>query len=314
MLATAETFCTDCHATMKARLVDTKLANAGDFATDHPGLRPTVSTGWRGDKVILARLAGTGVAREDNGLKFPHELHMRADGGVARMAIAADGKALGCASCHKPGADGVSFAAVDMERDCQSCHSLAFERVGGTVRTLRHGDPALVVADLRAWGGSGSPITGMIGGRRMPGFASSAGNYGANYARGVDAPFVKGGACYDCHVIDRTGGLATNGWHIRPAYQPTRYLKNGWFDHKAHATETCVSCHAGAKTSNDATALLLPTIDKSVNGKGCRDCHGGEHSSAKVPGTCALCHSYHSGPDQPWRPGDIRRQTAATSR
>jgi nitrate/TMAO reductase-like tetraheme cytochrome c subunit len=125
---------------------------------------------------------------------------------------------------------------------------------------------------------------------------------------------VNGGACYDCHVIDRTGDAATNGWNIRPVYQPTRYLKNGWFDHKAHATETCVSCHAGATKSNDAQALLLPGLDKSANGQGCRDCHGSEHSKAAVPGTCATCHSYHSGPAQPWRPVAARRAKAGATR
>ncbi|WP_415643673.1 cytochrome c3 family protein [Sphingomonas antarctica] len=314
MAATAQNFCTDCHATMKDRLPDTKLANAGDFATDHPNLRPTVSMGWQGDRVMLARLTDASAKREDNGLKFPHALHMSTTNGVARMAISTDGKALECASCHHKSDDGVSFGKVEMELDCQGCHSLAFERIGGTVRTLRHGDPALVVADLRAWGGSGAPIAGTIAGRRVPGFAGSAGGYGPSYGRGVDAPFVKGGACFDCHVIDRTGSSSTNGWHIRPVFQPSRYLKNGWFDHKAHATETCVTCHAGAKASNDANALLIPALDKGVNGKGCRDCHGGENSHAAVPSTCALCHSYHAGPAQPWRPIAGRRDRPAMRR
>lgn len=315
MPATAQAFCTDCHATMKARLPDTKLADAKDFGTSHPNLRPAVAMGWQGDRVMLARLAGTGVQREDNGLKFPHALHLSAAGGVARMALSMGGKPLACASCHRPTADGVRFEKTEMERDCQGCHSLAFERIGGTVRTLRHGEPALVVADLRAWGGSGAPIVGTIAGRRVPGFAGSAGGYGPNYVRGVDAPFVKGGACYDCHVIDRTGGAATNGWHIRPVFQPTRYLKNGWFDHKAHATDTCETCHAGARKSNDAGLLMLPTLDKSAQGKGCRDCHGGEDSHAEVPSNCAMCHSYHSGQAgvaRPWQPVAKRRDAFGT--
>ncbi len=314
MPATAQAFCTDCHAAMKARLPDTKLANAQDFEASHPNLRPAVAIGWQGDRVMLARLAGGGMQLEDNGLKFPHALHMSANGGVARMAMSAGGKPLGCASCHRPTADGVRFEKIEMERDCQGCHSLAFERIGGTVRTLRHGEPALVVADLRAWGGSGAPIDGKIAGRRVPGFAGSAGAYSPGYARGADAPFVKGGACYDCHVIDRTGGTATNGWHVRPVFQPARYLKNGWFDHQAHATEKCESCHAGARTSNDARLLLLPALDKGAQGKGCRDCHGGEASHAEVPSNCAMCHSYHSGPARPWRPVAARREGVGTRR
>ncbi|HTI31430.1 MAG TPA: cytochrome c3 family protein [Sphingomonas sp.] len=314
MPATAQAFCTDCHATMKERLPDTKLANAKDFGTSHPNLRPVVSTGWQGDRAMLARLAGIGVLREDNGLKFPHALHMSAGGGVARMAISIGGKPLVCASCHKPTADGVRFEKVEMERNCQACHSLAFERIGGTVRTLRHGEPELVVADLRAWGGSGAPIMGTIAGRRVPGFAGSAGGYGPGYGRGVDAPFMKGGACYDCHVIDRTGGAASHGWHVRPVFQQTRYWRKGWFDHKAHDTEKCEDCHATARTSNDARLLMLPALDKGPDGKGCRDCHGGEASHAKVKSSCAMCHSYHTGPVRPWRPVAVRREGVGARR
>jgi hypothetical protein len=155
---------------------------------------------------------------------------------------------------------------------------------------------------------------GTIAGRRVPGFAGSAGGYGPAYGRGVDAPFVKGGACYDCHVIDRTGGTTTNGWHIRPVFQATRYIKGGWFDHKAHATDTCESCHAGARNSDDAHLLMLPTLDKSAQGKGCRDCHGGENSHTDVPSSCAMCHSYHAGPARPWKPVETRRDAVGTRR
>src|SRR3546814_14510999 len=60
-------------------------------------------------------------------------------------------KKLECENCHRPEADGVRIAPVKMERDCAMCHSLAFETVGGVTRTLRHGDPAQVVADLTAY-------------------------------------------------------------------------------------------------------------------------------------------------------------------
>ena len=37
------------------------------------------------------------------------------------------------------------------------CHSLAFDQIGGTIRTLRHGAPAQVIADLRALYRAGGP-------------------------------------------------------------------------------------------------------------------------------------------------------------
>ena len=314
MPATAQAFCTDCHATMKARLTDTKLANAGDFGSDHPQFRPLVMVDWNRQ----SRISLDARPVEDNGLKFPHDVHLSATNGVARMAqtLKADkgyGNALACKDCHRPTADGVRFLPVDMETDCQACHSLAFDKVGGTFRTLRHGDPAQVVADLRAYYRTAGPVRPIaLGGmtRRRPGdyaaaetaqdYVRGAGYYGAG---GVDAPFMKGGACYDCHVIDRTGDARTNGWHIRKVVQPMRYMMKGWFDHKAHATESCASCHnaAGSRSAGD---LLLPAIGAlgDKGGKTCRSCHGGEASASKVPSSCALCHSYHMDSAAPWRP------------
>ena len=317
MPATAQAFCTDCHATMKARLTDTKLTNAGDFGTAHPQFRPAVSgAGGRGRVSLDDRPV------EDNGLKFPHDVHLSATNGVARMAQtmrAAQGwgAKLECRDCHMLTADGVRFQPVDMERNCQACHSLGFERIGGTVRTLRHGDPAQTIADLRAYYRATGPARPIgIGGmeRRRPGdyaageargdYAQGLRSYGAG---GVDAPFIQGGACYDCHVIDRTGGAETNGWHIRHVVQPMRYLDHGWFDHKAHATESCTSCHA-AITSKAASDVLIPGIGKlgDTGGKTCRSCHGGEASHAKVPSGCAMCHDYHVAGQAPWRPSGTR--------
>jgi len=87
--------------------------------------------------------------------------------------------------------------------------------------------------------------------------------------------------------------------------QPMRYMKNGWFDHAAHKTESCESCHAAPKSSK-ASDLLLPGISS------CRDCHGGEKAKADVPSSCALCHSYHAGDGAPWVSADaIRDKTVA---
>src|SRR3546814_15076795 len=59
-----------------------------------------------------------------------------------------------------------------MERDCAMCHSLAFETVGGVTRTLRHGEPDQVAADLAAYYRSTPPSRPLqLGGmqRRRPG-------------------------------------------------------------------------------------------------------------------------------------------------
>src|SRR3546814_18506228 len=105
-----------------------------------------------------------------------------------------------------------------MERDCQMCHSLAFETIGGTVRTLRHGQPDQAIADLRAYFRSTSPaqppaLGGMA--RRRPGDYAQGRIYHAYFGAAaalpprahdaVRAAFSKGGACYDCHPIPPPG-------------------------------------------------------------------------------------------------------------
>jgi hypothetical protein len=50
------------------------------------------------------------------------------------------GQALECKDCHVKTPDGVGFKPIDMEQNCSQCHNLGIEKIGNTVRTLRHGD------------------------------------------------------------------------------------------------------------------------------------------------------------------------------
>jgi predicted CXXCH cytochrome family protein len=311
MPPTPQVFCADCHAALKDRLADATIGNAGDFGIAHPQFRPLVAT-VPGTKPVLGRQAiGPGL-HEANGLKFPHALHLDGRGGVAQMARTLKGQygfgdTLACADCHKPTADGTRFLPVDMERDCKMCHSLGFDQVGGTVRTLRHGDIAQMMADLRAMYRSTGPDRPLeLGGmaRRRPGQYAQGQVYHAWFGATAHRPgsaeaairqvFSKGGACYDCHVVTPPRTNGSTDWGVVPVRQPSRYLMHGWFDHAAHTTQSCASCHAAAK-SREAADVLVPGIET------CRSCHGGERSAAKVPSSCAMCHSYHQKQDAPWR-------------
>ena len=286
--------CTDCHSTLKANLPDTKLADAGDFAKDHPQFMPVIPV-TAGANPVLRRVSIDANPKQDTGLKFTHAMHMSRTNGVARMQQSLGHAPMQCASCHNPDDSGARFKPVSMEKNCQECHSLAFDRVGGTVRTLRHGEPEQVIADIRDFyaahpGGASYSATDRVrpGAAGRPGYlGATGGGGGANAAiRGV---FSKGGACFDCHVVTppANGGL---GYGIVPVRQPLRYMQHGWFDHSAHATEKCSTCHAKATTSNDWHAPMLPGI------KTCRTCHGGEKASAPlIRSNCAMCHDYHRG-------------------
>ena len=289
MPATAQRFCSDCHATLKEKLPDTKLANAGDFGTAHPEFQPVVLARWNGDRPVLQRVSLAATPREDSNLKFPHDLHLSKTGGVAQMARRLGdefgfGEALACKDCHDATPDGVRFQPVNMEEDCAMCHSLAFDRQGGTIRTLRHGEPRQVVADLRDFYRARPGASLDADGRRRPGIARAPGG-SAQAAQAIRAVFSPGGACYDCHqvVAPPRGSLA---FDIRPVAFPVRYMHKGWFDHKPHQTEECATCHK-ADSSDDASDLLLPDLAS------CRTCHGGESARKAVPSSCAMCHDYH---------------------
>jgi hypothetical protein len=321
MPVTDEHSCTNCHKGMSSRLADTKLADASDFGTDHPQFMPTVRIIEANGMPATRRVSLNANPQEDNGLKFPHNIHLSATNGVAQMAKMLGeegyGKPLECANCHRRDATGSSFVAVDMERDCAACHTLDFDQVGGTVRTLRHGEPAQVVADIRAFysaGGQyrGAAVQGMA--RRRPGaFADRA--VAVDFARGqvarggtaestIRAVFSKGGACFDCHIITPTGDSRVP-FAVAPVVTPKRYMTKGWFDHAAHDTESCASCH-NVKASTKASDVNLPKIAR------CQECHGGQDAHKQVPSACAMCHDYHNNDFAPLmvRQGRVRGKAA----
>ncbi len=283
----AQQFCADCHGTMDKRLTDTDLANAGDFGTSHPQFQALVYTQPGSTKATRISLAGT--PREDHGLRFPHDLHLSQSGGVARMANSLprydDG--LVCADCHRPRADKVGFQPIEMEEDCESCHSLVYDRVGSTFRTLRHGDVDQMRADLAAM--DRSPRRAAAPNRRRPGEFARGGRYFQDFGRptrnyiGVRQALSRDGVCGECHLPSTENGRPS----VVPVTLRRSYIMGGTFDHGPHEQEECTTCHA-AESSNSATDVLLPVI------KQCRDCHLGEDAAkAEVPSGCAMCHSFH---------------------
>ncbi|WP_338467187.1 cytochrome c3 family protein [Novosphingobium sp. ZN18A2] len=336
MPATRQKFCTDCHAGMKKRLPDTTIGDAADFGTDHPQFRPAIVVDPAPEQPLLKRVAWTPDLRENDGLKFTHKQHLSKTNAVAQMVIRRPAlykgeKALDCQDCHKVDATGVRYQPVKMEQACETCHTLNFDRVDGTFRSLQHGKPAQVVADLRAFYRGTGPVrppnlSGLS--RRQPGEAARQSN-AADYARAVRfyptrasqaiaAVFTKGGMCYDCHVVTRTGTAATGGFAVENVAQNTRYYHTGWFSHKDHTKSDCQTCHTKAETSNDANDLLVPGLDGPG---GCRTCHVGEAgthlASIKVKdpvdSSCAMCHSYHMDNGPPWEPKDKRKQQMHTA-
>ncbi len=297
MEPTPQQFCSDCHGTLGARLTDTELANAADFGTAHPQFKALLTT--TPGQSDPTRVSLGDKPKEFNGLRFPHDMHLAGNGGVARMAINLGsakgyGAPLVCSDCHTPTADGAAFLPVSMEEDCEACHSLVYDKVGPTFRTLRHGDVAQMQADLAAMDRSprraaASGLSGAEGGRRRPGAFAQGGLYYQNFGRPVQSlvainrALSRDGVCGECHIPTTTNGKPD----VMPVKLQDHYLAHSWFDHADHKQEQCTSCHK-ADTSETSADVLLPGIST------CRTCHMGEKAqSADVPSSCAMCHSYH---------------------
>ncbi|MDE8651655.1 cytochrome c3 family protein [Novosphingobium album (ex Liu et al. 2023)] len=290
LTAPSQQFCADCHGQLKTSLADTRLGDAGDFGKLHPQFTPAIVVDPATRRTAAVSLDRH--PREDNGLFFPHKLHLDPLGGAARMAgnIGAERgygrNGLQCQDCHHKTEDGIRFKPIDMERDCEGCHSLAYDKVGGVFRRLKHGDVDQVIADLTA-----ADITRPLPNpRRRPGEYADGGTYSFNFSAPVwqglqvRTALSRDGICGECHRPTFAGGKPG----VLPVTLPSRYMAHGWFDHAAHKQEPCASCHA-ARASTSASDLLLPGI------KDCRTCHLGEDArSAKVPSGCAMCHGYHT--------------------
>lgn len=348
MPATQQAFCSDCHNGLPGRLqsagLKSGIGDASDFGLKHPQFRPTILAGydeghpvpsdrrdaraggdpllgWKTRRAVLDR-----PLKMDGGLKFTHAQHISTGNGVAQMwrqVSPSRGAGMECGDCHKTDPSGTRYQPVRMETACQSCHSLSIQTVGGTVRQLPHGQPAQVIADIRAFYGSGGgyrpvglPIARYT--RSRPGEAHAE-RRSADLARAaamtpgradamVRATFAPRGVCGECHKVSFDG---PEGVKIAPVAQPTRYLQNGWFDHRPHQNlavrgaggsriYSCRDCHAADK-SNDASDLLLPALAN------CQTCHTGEKGATNAKlvrsGTasgCAMCHDYHADEGAPW--------------
>ncbi|MEJ6012080.1 cytochrome c3 family protein [Novosphingobium aquae] len=300
MPAPAQAFCADCHGAIKDRLPDTAIGNAEDFGKLHPQFRAVLPLTLGNEKLTRVSLAAN--PREASGLTFPHDLHLSTRGGAAQMARRlGKGSALDCASCHRPTGDGIRFLPINMERDCESCHSLAYDRVGSTFRRLRHGDVDQMIADLSVAPQRAAPV---VSGRRRPGEFSSGGTYFARFAApsssigAVGQALSRDGICGECHSPAISGGR----FSVVPVTQVSRYFQHGWFTHAAHKQEKCASCHKAGKSGSSAD-VLIPDLGT------CRTCHLGEDAPrGKVSSGCAMCHDYHSTVQAPRGLAPRRRQ------
>lgn len=161
------------------------------------------------------------------------------------------------------------MAAVNFERHCAECHPLQFDP--DDTDLAPHKSPRevqdFVVASLTVYA------------------AKNPGKLGEPLARRIaDADillFKK--ACKECHT--QTTPAAGALPEIAKTNIAAVWMPHAKFDHNAHRSSTCETCHANAARSADTSDVNLPSISA------CRTCHD---DSAKAAGAqCSECHVYH---------------------
>jgi predicted CXXCH cytochrome family protein len=298
--------CTDCHADLGRRKSNTTVANATDFGTDHPEFRLTVlaSTGTGGEgspppwKAVRLDRDHPADFVEHSHLKFSHRQHLDPKG----VKSPTGERVLGCQDCHRPNTSGRNMLPIRMETHCSGCHSLLFDEHDPT-SGVPHGNLQAVYKTLRehfsheylVQSGAASPA----GTRelRRPGNEQRAlteaeqrraGDWVDTQSLKIARELLEKRVCVDCHEVTHVPGrIGLEQWRVEPVQLTANWMPRARFDHAAHISETCVSCHAGAPESKHAMDILLPGINR------CRECHGGSGTSAKVASDCLMCHPFH---------------------
>jgi predicted CXXCH cytochrome family protein len=305
--------CTDCHGDLKHLKPNTTVEDATDFGTDHPEFRITVLASTNiGDEDMSLAWRAVRLDRNDpehfvehSHLRFSHAQHLDPKG----VKSPTGERVLSCQDCHRPNASGRDMLPIRMETHCSGCHRLQFDEHDPT-SGVPHGDVAALYKTLREHFSrtylvqSGSLASPASNRPRRPGNEQRIlTELEQKRARAwVDAQSLKIAqellekrVCKDCHEVNRIPGkTGLEQWQVEPVQLTSNWMPRARFDHAAHISETCVSCHTGAPKSKRATDILLPDIAR------CRECHGGTNSSAKVASDCLMCHPFHIPTRGPW--------------
>jgi hypothetical protein len=270
LLPQSSSLCAACHARIAELVPSTAQAAVADFAS-HPEFAVRA---WVGNPPALRRVRiGEPGIRDGAALKFSHAGHL------GLPAEVNGGAPLACASCHEASSDGKDLRPVAFARNCERCHSLAFDaRLGGA--SAPHADADRVFAAIR------SEVVRLDlrdGGRRLA--TELIDKESRDDESGL---FTEGGACVMCHDVEARpdAGPEASRFHVRdPAH--ARWLPAARFEHHVHRLTACDQCHGGIKDSRSAGAVVLPSIAV------CRRCHADRGTPGKVASPCLECHAYH---------------------
>lgn len=301
LIRTDQSLCSDCHQGLTTSTQGaSKLADVADFAEAHPQFKVALPAWEKDGSFAPQRVELAAGLKEKSGLKFPHDIHLAAEG-----ISAPDGKqVLECASCHVPQPGGAAMQPVNFESMCQDCHKLTFD-ITEPEREVPHGRIAEIVYTLeefyarRALEGEVKDESApeSLRTRRRPGQGPAlepaqrqlALTWARDKARTVGESLFLGKACTVCHAVN-IGTTPEEPYAVAPVRVVGLWFPKSHFDHGSHTTMACADCHA-ATTSKTSEDLLIPDIQN------CRQCHAGEAGGHdKLESGCVTCHGYHESP------------------
>ena len=294
--------CTDCHARLDRLNSNVQVQNASDFGADHPEFRLAVLTEdeivapgqWRPQWLQASNPA---TFKENSHLKFSHEQHLNPKGIKSPLGE----RVLQCGDCHRPNSSGREMMPIRMETQCSGCHSLHFDEHDPT-SGVPHGDLPRMFRALREhfsqqYLEAGSAPRPGDGGLRRPGQEARqmtleeqrrARDWADTQSLKMARELLEKRVCVDCHDVTRVlGATDFDQWKVSPVRLTQTWMPRARFNHAAHITQPCTSCHNTAEHSKRSSDILMPTIAK------CRECHGGAEDTSKLSSDCVMCHRFH---------------------
>jgi predicted CXXCH cytochrome family protein len=300
MISKDQRLCAGCHADLKVRTGGaSQIADISDFGTAHPQFHVSLPA-WSADNQFTPKsMVWASGLKENSGLKFNHEKHLKADG-----LNTPDGrKVLTCENCHQPDAAGAAMKPIAFETMCHECHKLGFDTLAPD-REVPHAKVEAVAYTLDEFyarrglegGYADAQAPTIVQQRRRPGSPPlsrqeqvEALAWARDRAREAARTLFTGKACVTCHSISPPAG-ADGTWRVAPVRVSGVWYVEANFNHAKHQTQACVDCHEGAPKSVASNDLLIPGIEN------CRQCHGGARARGMVASTCIACHDYHRSP------------------
>jgi hypothetical protein len=290
--------CVACHANLRKFDPQTSLQNVTDFDGGHPDftlamLEPESDLVWR------TRMIPAGFRpkpEEHSNLKFSHQVHMDAHG-----VKSPDGdQVLVCSDCHRADASGRNMLPIRMQQHCARCHSLQYDENDATT-AVPHGSVKLMVTALEEHFSRmflrNSSAAARPSDRRRPGGEQAvmtqeeqrrALEWTTRQSLQAAHELLEKRVCVECHTVDAAPGVTGfERWHVEPVKLASSWMPRAQFNHAAHRSSTCVTCHDRADTSRSSSDVLMPQI------KQCQTCHGGSHDVKRLASDCTMCHRLH---------------------